>query len=144
MEEEGGGGGGGGVATLSWKPPDGCRPFLVDPLLVLWCLKSPPDICGPPSTIPLEKGDFLHSVPRSSVIVVCAAWLKLEERSRGGGGFWDPKVCVPQMTRPDFPDGKVRFSHGGHVGLGMWGTRRGGGGGTIAKKKTKPRLVAAL
>ena len=64
---------GGGVAMLSWKPPDGCRPFLVDPLLVLWCLKSPHDICGPPSAIPLEKGDFLHSVPRSSWYVTCCS-----------------------------------------------------------------------
>ena len=27
----------------------------------------------------------------------------------GGGGVWDPKVCVPKMARPDFPDCKFRF-----------------------------------
>ena len=31
----------------------------------------------------------------------------LEER--GGGGVWDPKVCVPEMARQDFPNGKFRF-----------------------------------
>ena len=26
-----------------------------------------------------------------------------------GGGIWDPKVCVPKMTRQDVPNGKFRF-----------------------------------
>ena len=27
----------------------------------------------------------------------------------GRGGVWDPKVCVPKMAQPDFPNGKFRF-----------------------------------
>ena len=41
---------------------------------------------------------------------------------RGGGGVWDPKVCVPKMARPDFAGCKFRFPP--MVTL-VWG---GGGG----------------
>ena len=34
--------------------------------------------------------------------------LTLEER-RGGGGVWDPKVCVPKMAQSEFPNCKFRF-----------------------------------
>ena len=33
--------------------------------------------------------------------------LTSEER-RGGGGIWDPNVCVPKMARPDFPNNECR------------------------------------
>ena len=41
-----------------------------------------------------------------------------------GGGGWDPKICVPKMAQPDFPDRKFR-SFPTMVIL-VWG---GGGGG---------------
>ena len=43
-------------------------------------------------------------------------------RGARGGGIWDPKVRVPKMAQPDFPDGTFRFSHDGHFGP------EGGGG----------------
>ena len=30
-------------------------------------------------------------------------------REAGGGGVWDPKVCVPKMARSDLPNCKLRF-----------------------------------
>ena len=41
---------------------------------------------------------------------------------RGGGGVWDPKVCVPKMARSDFPDCKFRF-------FPRWSLWSGEGGG---------------
>ena len=50
---------------------------------------------------------------------------------RGCCEVWDPKVCVPKMAQPDFPDCKFRF-------FPRWSLRSGGSrgrGGTLAKKK---------
>ena len=51
----------------------------------------------------------------------------------GGGGFWDPKDCVPKIARQYLPRCKFRF-------FPRWSLWFGGGGGgqednTIAKKK---------
>ena len=47
---------------------------------------------------------------------------------RGGGGVWDPKVCVPKIADQIFPMGNFVFSRGGHFGLD--GGEGGPGGGT--------------
>ena len=56
----------------------------------------------------------------------------LEER-RGGGGVWDPKVCVPKMARQDCPNGKLRFFRR----RSLWSVGGGGGvqGGGLAFPK---------
>ena len=44
------------------------------------------------------------------------------KRGGGGGGIWDPKVCIPKMARQDFPECKSRC-------LARWSLWSGGGGG---------------
>ena len=41
---------------------------------------------------------------------------------KGGGGGWDPKVCVPKLARSHFPDCKSHF-------FPRWSLSLGGGGG---------------
>ena len=38
----------------------------------------------------------------------------------GGGGGWDPKICVPKMAQPDFPCCKFPF-------FPLWSIWSGGG-----------------
>ena len=54
-------------------------------------------------------------------------------RRGGGGGGWDPKVCVPKMTRSGFPDGNFGF----FPRWSLWS----GGGGSRGRGGTPPLLL---
>ena len=47
--------------------------------------------------------------PSGMVLLVDASGKPGRGRRGGGGGVWDPRVCVTTMARPDFPDGRFRF-----------------------------------
>ena len=55
-------------------------------------------------------------------------------RSWGRKGVWDPKVCVPEMARQDFPNGKFRF-------FPRWLLWSGGGGGWSMGGTPPPPMV---
>ena len=60
------------------------------------------------------------------------------ERGVGGGGVWDPKVCVPKMARQDIPNGEFQF-------FPRWSLWSGGGGpGGGGAPPVLPRRTALL
>ena len=113
-------GGGGGVSDcLPWATPIGASPLLIltlcgservlvvstEPPDDLSCLTAPGVGCpgDGPLPVPLTRGMGGGGGGRASL-----------ERG-GGGGFWDPNVCVSKMAPPDFPNSTFRFSHDGQL-----------------------------
>ena len=55
----------------------------------------------------------------------------LEERRRGGGGVWNPNICVPKMAHNNFSFCKSHF-------FPIQNLARGGGGGSPSSYGCQP------